>query len=246
MLVAKATKHLRGGVPLLGRCGLVVGENLVDGALKGTEDRSLSVREPGDGVRLGVPQDLADRVSRKIELPGRSPDGHAIAMRPPNSAVIVHRKHFLCLRASECFHDGTLTLTKAATGGSIFALRLPPKGSFLGAQCHFPTVANRRAARDIEVANRRGLGGANPRPLAPDCLTGLGAVYSVYHVRGPPSFEPVDRSGILDVPCANEHSREHSSQESPDSEVPQHQTKASHRRNLRVPISGRKLLARAW
>ncbi len=37
MFVAKATEHLRGGVPLLGGRGFVVGEDLVDDRVEGTE-----------------------------------------------------------------------------------------------------------------------------------------------------------------------------------------------------------------
>ena len=37
VLVAEAAEDLGGGVPLLGRGGLVVGEDLVDGRLEGAE-----------------------------------------------------------------------------------------------------------------------------------------------------------------------------------------------------------------
>ena len=49
MLVAKATKHLHGGVPLLGRRGLVIGQNLVDDRLEGTEFRCAAIPSPGLG-----------------------------------------------------------------------------------------------------------------------------------------------------------------------------------------------------
>ena len=73
----------------------------------------------------------SDRVARVPELAGDSLDGHPIAMGPPNGGVVVHRKHFLGLRAGERSARGTFTLTKAATGGHFYALKLPLKGSFL-------------------------------------------------------------------------------------------------------------------
>jgi len=44
-------------------------------------------------------------------------DGLAIQTRPPNGTVIVHRKHFLNLRAGERFRDGTLTIHGCARVG---------------------------------------------------------------------------------------------------------------------------------
>ena len=93
MLVAKATKHLRGGVTLLGRRGLVVQKNLVDDPLERTEFRCEAI--PNRWVGLGMVENLPDGDSGEIEFPGDLPDGLAIAVRPPNGAVIVHRKHFL-------------------------------------------------------------------------------------------------------------------------------------------------------
>ena len=95
VFIAKATKRLRRCVPLFGRRGLVVQKDLVDRAVKWSEDRGLSARGTGNGVRLRVPQDLADRVSRTIKFESESLDGHAIAMGAPNSTVFVHRKHSL-------------------------------------------------------------------------------------------------------------------------------------------------------
>src|ERR1700722_5594741 len=55
-------------------------------------------------------------------------------MRPPNGTIIVHRKHFLDLRAGESFRVGTFTIHGCARVGPSYALRLPPGGSLLCAQ----------------------------------------------------------------------------------------------------------------
>ena len=52
MFVAKATTHLRGSMPLLGRGGLVVAEDLVDDRLKWSQDRCGPI--PGRGNELGL------------------------------------------------------------------------------------------------------------------------------------------------------------------------------------------------
>ena len=96
VLVAESTKRLRSGVPLLGRIGLVVDQDLIDDRLEGTEHRRGAIPNRRGG--LGMVEDLPDGNSREIECPGDLPDGLAIALRPPNGTVIVHRKHFLDLR----------------------------------------------------------------------------------------------------------------------------------------------------
>ena len=52
----------------------------------------------GWGCGLGMLEDMPDGLSGVSELPGDLSDGHAIASRPPNRAVVVHRKHVLGLR----------------------------------------------------------------------------------------------------------------------------------------------------
>src|SRR5208337_2813207 len=74
--------------------------------------------------------------SRVIELSGDLSDGHAIAPSPPNRAVVIHRKHFLCLRASEPIPVGTFTIHGCARVGPSYALILPPGGSLLRAHFH--------------------------------------------------------------------------------------------------------------
>src|SRR5271166_2780752 len=77
--------------------------------------------------------------SRVIELSGDLSDGHAIAPSPPNRAVVIHRKHFLCLRASEPIPVVTFTVHGCARVGPSYALILPPGGSLLRA--HFQLSA---------------------------------------------------------------------------------------------------------
>src|SRR4051812_14451225 len=65
-------------------------------------ERRKSVRNPYSYLRIRVPDTFYDTV-RVFGLTGDPSDGHAIATRPANGAVIVHRKHVLDLRAGESF-----------------------------------------------------------------------------------------------------------------------------------------------
>ena len=98
VLVAEAAKHLGGGVPLLGRGLLVVGQDLVDDGLKGAQDGCGAVPGLGERIGLGLGQDLADLVPRVMEHARDRADGHAIAVRPADRSVIIHRKHIPNLR----------------------------------------------------------------------------------------------------------------------------------------------------
>ena len=120
---AQAAKHPHGGVPLFGRSVLVVGQDLVDDGMQGSQDGCGSV--PGLRVRnrLGLVQDLADPVPRVMERARDLVDGHAIPMRPANGPGIVHRKHILNLSG------GWLWSKKATLRGGCWG------GSELGA--HF-------------------------------------------------------------------------------------------------------------
>ena len=73
VLVAEAPEDLGGGVPLLGRCGLVVDEDLVDDRLdrpqRAEPNRSLV---DGRGIGLGMLEDMPDGLSRVSEFAGRS------------------------------------------------------------------------------------------------------------------------------------------------------------------------------
>ena len=60
VLVAEAAEHLHGGVSLLGRGLLIVGEDLVDDRPERPQDRSGSLLGPGIGLRLGLGQDLTN------------------------------------------------------------------------------------------------------------------------------------------------------------------------------------------
>ena len=100
MLVAEATMDLRGGVPLLGRGILVVGEYAVDDRLDRPEDGGLTLPGPG-GLGFGMVEDMPDGLACMSELPGDLADGHAIATSPPNRAIVVHREHVLGLRLGD-------------------------------------------------------------------------------------------------------------------------------------------------
>src|SRR2546423_11228482 len=82
-----------------------------------------------------------------MELPGELSDGQAIATRPPNGTVIVHRNHVLGLRVGESFSVRTFTLTKAATVGPSYALTLPLGGSLLRAQLQSTWMCPKSASR---------------------------------------------------------------------------------------------------
>jgi hypothetical protein len=72
VFVAEAAKDLGGSVPLLGRRGLIVGEDLVDDRLEGAE--LGRVPSPNRGNRLGVCKGLSDRDPGEPELAGNLPD----------------------------------------------------------------------------------------------------------------------------------------------------------------------------
>ncbi len=68
----------------------------------------------GLGTGLGMLEDIPDRVLRVIKVESDSPDGLAIATRPPNGTVVVHRKHVL---EGESSVERTFTLPEAVTVG---------------------------------------------------------------------------------------------------------------------------------
>jgi hypothetical protein len=117
VLGLKATMDLCGGMPLLGRSVLVVGQDLIDDRRDRTEDGSRSVSGPR-GWRHGMREDMPDRFSCMSKLAGDLSDRHAIATSPPDCAIVVHRKHVLGLRVGESIPGRTFTLTKAAQVGS--------------------------------------------------------------------------------------------------------------------------------
>ena len=100
VFIAKATEHLRRGMTLLGRRGLVVQKDLVDDPVEGTEFWCEAIPHLSR-TWLGILEHLPDGVAGVVEFTGDLSDGPAIAMRPPNGAVIVHRKHFLASVLSE-------------------------------------------------------------------------------------------------------------------------------------------------
>ena len=92
-LVAEPSVDLGGGVPLLGRCGLVVGEDLVDGGLEGAELGRRPVADLGDGP--GLLEGLPDGDPGEAELAGDLPDGFPITACPPDGTIVIHRQHVL-------------------------------------------------------------------------------------------------------------------------------------------------------
>src|SRR5262249_48310612 len=88
------------------------------------------------GRWAGMCHDMPDGSSRVTELSGDCAEGQAIAPRPPDSAVVVHREHVLSLRGGESFPVGTFTLTEAAPVGPAYATILPSGGSRLRDHFH--------------------------------------------------------------------------------------------------------------
>src|SRR5512144_639455 len=86
LLIAKAAVDLGGGVPLFGRGGFVIEEDLIDQRLERPQLGGESVSGRRFGMGVGMHEGMPDSSSRVTELPGDLPDGHAIAISPPNRA----------------------------------------------------------------------------------------------------------------------------------------------------------------
>ncbi len=93
MLIAQPFKDAATGVPLLGRCLLIVGKNLLDDWMKTTKLAPWRLAEPGIRLRFGVGQYFADLASRMMKRAGDSANTHAIAMGLSNACILVHREH---------------------------------------------------------------------------------------------------------------------------------------------------------
>jgi hypothetical protein len=52
---------------------------------------------------VGMHEGMPDGPSGVSELAGDLPDGQAIAMSPPNRAIVIHGHHVLALRVGETF-----------------------------------------------------------------------------------------------------------------------------------------------
>src|SRR6185437_13385968 len=116
-LVAEAAIDLGGGVALLGRRGAILDEDLVDGGLELAELGSRPIPGQGLGMRVGMHEGMPDGPAGVSELAGDLPDGQAIAMSPPNRAIVVHGHHVLTLRAGETSSEGTFTVPKGVGVG---------------------------------------------------------------------------------------------------------------------------------
>ena len=121
---------------LLGWGGPVLDEDLVDEGLEGAELGSRPVPGQGLGMGVGLHEGMPEGPSGVSELAGDLPDGHAIAMGPPNRAVIVHGHHVLALRVGATFSVGTFTVPEGSGVGPAYALISPPGGSRLRAHFH--------------------------------------------------------------------------------------------------------------
>ena len=89
---------------------------------------------PGREWRLGMIEGVPGQSFRECsKLSGRSVGWTCHRTGPPNRAVVIHRKHFLCLRASEPIPLGTFTIHGCTRVGPSYALILPSGGSLLRA-----------------------------------------------------------------------------------------------------------------
>src|SRR5512135_2730345 len=95
VLVAEPAEDLRGGVPLLGRGGFVVAQDLVDDRVIRSQPGGRTVPGQRLGMWAGILEGMPDGPSGVPELAGDLSDGHAIASGPANRAIIVHGNHVL-------------------------------------------------------------------------------------------------------------------------------------------------------
>jgi hypothetical protein len=101
MLVAEAAKDLGSGMPLLGGCGFVIAEDLIDDRLERPELGGGTVPGQRLGMRVGMDKGMPDGFSGVSELAGDLSDGHAIAPSPADCAIVVHGHHVLGLRVDD-------------------------------------------------------------------------------------------------------------------------------------------------
>src|SRR5512135_2242568 len=125
VLIAETTEHLHGGVPLLGRSVLIVGQDLVDDRPERPQDRGGSLVGPGVGIRLGLCEDLANLPPGVMKGARDLADGHAIASGAANCSVIVHRKHILTSERDRVSRK-TSSLNGGGYGGSLLGAHFAP------------------------------------------------------------------------------------------------------------------------
>jgi hypothetical protein len=125
VFTAKAAKHLLGGVPLLGRGVLVLGQDLVDDRLERPQNGCGAVPGLTSGYGLRLLQDLADLGPRVMESARNLADAHGIAMRSADCSVIVHRKHILDLRGV-VFREENHCTRRVLWGGSVLGAHFAP------------------------------------------------------------------------------------------------------------------------
>ena len=132
-LVAEATAHLSGGMPLFWRRGLVVSKDLVNDCKGRSQERSDSVPHLWNRIGPGVRQYLADCVVRVFKLTSDQFDREPLAMGSADVTIIVHRKHSFASMHSE----------RSLTKRSLYRRRL--RGSFLDDQTARKGVSSRRS-----------------------------------------------------------------------------------------------------
>src|SRR5262249_28421975 len=117
LLVAQAAEELHGGVPLLGRRLLILGEDGVDEGVEGAEDGSGRGLGAGVGLGLRVGEDLADLAAGGPGSAGGLADWQSVAVCQSDLGVVVHRQH-PCLRSAGPVGDGAYW-NGCGWGGSI-------------------------------------------------------------------------------------------------------------------------------
>jgi hypothetical protein len=151
VLVAEATEHLHGGVPLLGRGVLIVGQDLVDDRPELPQDRGGSLVGPGVGIGLGLCEDLTNLPPGVMKRARDFADGHAIASGAANCSVIVHRKHILS-SVRDRVSRKTSSLNGGGYGGSLLCAHFAP--GWVPFTRLFPGLPNPRWGRTHKIADR--------------------------------------------------------------------------------------------
>jgi hypothetical protein len=93
VLGPQAAEDLSGGVPLLGRGGLIRGQDSVSQRAERPKHGSRSGLSEGVRLWLGLGQGLEDGLGRMAELVGEFADGEAVSAGLPDSCEVVHRQH---------------------------------------------------------------------------------------------------------------------------------------------------------
>src|SRR5262249_47503066 len=93
MLIPQTFEDTPIRVPLLGRRLLIVGKNLFDNGMKGTELACRWFPRARIRLRLRAGQYFANLAPRMVKSAGDGTNAHAIPMGLTNARKVVHRKH---------------------------------------------------------------------------------------------------------------------------------------------------------